>query len=314
MKIRIAPGLFVVGFIGVVATGVATAAPEDVLIETATVKVTRGDYEAELQRLPAVSRGGFATDRKRVAALLNNMLIGKTLAAEARTQGLDRDALVQRRIALETDKILAEAEVQRIERLAGEEFDAKLAQYVPKARERYLIDKDRYSDPEEVEASHILILTNKRSESEALALAQQAETKLAAGADFAGLAKEMSEDRTTKDAGGHLGWFSAKQMEPAFSTAAFALKNAGDISAPVLSRYGYHVIRLEGRRPQRQRSFDEVKDRVLADMRLAYVNEQRSLKMQVISSDPTLKVSQGAVDSLIVQLPDSATLQRLMKE
>lgn len=305
--------LIVALVVGGSCVAIAQGTPDEVIVENASVKLTRADFEAELQRLPPDSRAGFATDPKRVTALLNNMLVGKTMAAEARKSGLDRDPLAQRRIALEADKVLADMEGQRIEALAGAEFDAKVAQYLAKARERYLIDKNKFVVPGQIEASHILFLTNKRSEEAALALAQQMEAKLAAGADFAALAREFSEDPGSKDGGGHLNWFGAKQMDPAFSNAAFALKKVGDVSPPVLSRFGYHVIRLDGVRPERQKSFDEVKEQIVADMRQAYVGEQRALKVAAIRNDPALKVNQSALDALIVPMPDSATLRRAVE-
>jgi len=314
MKPAVATLMLIAAIAGGSSIALAQGAPDDVIAENATVKLTRADYEAELQRLPAASRAGFASDPRRITTLLNNMLVGKTMAAEGRKGGLDRDPLVQRRMALEAEKVLAEAEAQRIEALAGAEFDAKVALYLPKARERYLVDKDKFVVPEEIEASHILFLTNARSEAAALALAQQVEAKLAVGADFAALARELSEDQATKSGGGHLSWFGAKQMDPGFAKAAFALKNAGDVSPPVLSRFGYHVIRLDGRRPQRQKSFDEVKDQLIADMRQAYVTEQQALKVAAIRNDPALKVNQTALDTLIVPMPDAATMRRLMLE
>ncbi|HWZ73106.1 MAG TPA: hypothetical protein VN326_16750, partial [Casimicrobiaceae bacterium] len=75
-----------------------------------------------------------------------------------------------------------------------------------------------------------------------------------------------------------------------------------------------HVIRLDGRRPQRQKSFDEVKDQLIADMRQAYVTEQQALKVAAIRNDPALKVNQTALDTLIVPMPDAATMRRLMLE
>jgi parvulin-like peptidyl-prolyl isomerase len=290
----------------------AQGAPDDVLVENAMVKITRADYDAELLRLPADSRVAFATDAKRITALLNNILVGKTLAAEARKAGLDQDVYLQRRIALEADKVLAEAESQRIEARAGAEFDAKVAQFLPKAREHYLVDKAKFVVPEQIEASHILILTSARREAAALALAQEVEAKLAAGATFVALAQEYSEDPGSKGTGGHLNWFGAEQMDPAFSKAAFALRKVGDVSPPVLSRFGYHVIRLDGRRPERQKTFDEVKDQLVADMRQTYVAEQRALKVAAIRNDPGMKVNQPALDTLLVPMPDSATLRRLL--
>ena len=83
----------------------------------------------------------------------------------------------------------------------------------------------------------------------AMALAQQTEAKLAAGGDFAALAREFSEDPRTKSRGGHIGWFSAKQMDPPFSTAAFALKKIGDrlearFGDEVEVKYVYNILDL----------------------------------------------------------------------
>jgi peptidyl-prolyl cis-trans isomerase C len=292
----------------------AQGAPDDVLAENATVKLTRADYEADLERIPADMRAAFATDSKRVSALLNNLLVGKTLAAQARNAGIDRDPVVQRRLALEAERVLADIQLRHIEAAAGAEFDAKAAQFVAKARERYLLEKEKFTTPEQVSASHILFSTKDRSPEAALALAKATQAKLSAGADFAALAQELSDDPGSKTGGGHLNWFFAKQMDPAFATAAFDLKNVGDMSPPVLSRFGYHLIRLDGRRPARVQTFDEVKDQLMADLRQSYVNGQRDLKVAAIRNDPALKLNQPALNALIVPMPESTELRRLLQE
>lgn len=277
----------------------AGTSPDDVLLENSLAKLTRADYEADLERVPPEMRSEFASSPKRLTAMLNNLLLAKTLAAEARRDGIDRDPQLERRIAQEADKVLAQARLRRIEEAAGAEFDSKREEMLVKAREAYAIDKDKYRVAEEVKASHILFDTSKSSPEEALARAKEVRTKLLAGADFATLASEISEDPTAKANGGELGWFGQGRMDPEFTKAAFALKNAGDISEPVRSRFGYHLIRLEDRRPARQLSFDEVKDRIMADLRGRYVNAQREAKIASIRNDPNMKVDQEAVDGLV---------------
>jgi parvulin-like peptidyl-prolyl isomerase len=99
-------------------------------------------------------------------------------------------------------------------------------------------DIPTYSD--QVHARHILVNT----EQEAQAIRQQLES----GADFATLAKEKSIDPGTKDKGGDLGWFGKGVMAPEFEKAAFSLK-VGEISQPVKTQFGYHIIQVLARDP-----------------------------------------------------------------
>jgi len=280
----------------------AAGSPDDVLVENSIAKLTRGDYEADLQRVPAEMRNTFASDPKRITAMLNNLLIAKTLAAEARRAGADRDPQVARRVGLESDRVLAQAQTRRIEEAAGAEFDAKQAEFLLKAREAYLVDKDKYRVPEQVQVAHIVFDTRKGSPDAGLVRAKATRDELRAGADFAALAKTASDDPAAKNNGGDLGWIAPGRMDAEFTKAAFELKNAGDISEPVRSSIGYHLIRLEGRRPARQMSFDEVKDQIVAELRTRYVNEQREAKLASIRNDPNMKIDHEAVDALVYRV------------
>jgi peptidyl-prolyl cis-trans isomerase C len=284
-------------------TAMAEGSPDDVLVENSMAKLTRGDYEADLLRVPPDLRPAFASDPKRLTLLLNSMLIAKTLAAEARAAGVDREPEVARMLALETDRALAQVQIRRIEEAAGAEFDAKTETMLVKAREDYAVQKDRYRGSEEVQASHILFSTETSSPEAALARANETRAKLLAGADFATLAKEISDDPSAKTNLGELGWFGSGKMDPAFTKAAFEVKNVGDISEPVQSRFGYHLIRLEGRRPARQLSFDEVKEKIMADLRKRYIDDRRDTKIASIKTDPKMKVDQKAVDGLVYHTP-----------
>jgi peptidyl-prolyl cis-trans isomerase C len=280
-------------------TAMAEGSPDDVLVENSRAKLTRGDYEADLLRVPPDMRVAFASDPKRLTVLLNGMLVAKTLAAEARAAGVDREPEVARMLALESDRALAQVQLRRIEETAGAEFDAKTETMLVKAREDYAVQKDRYRGSEEVQASHILFSTEALAPEAALARANETRAKLLAGADFATLAKEISDDPSAKANLGELGWFGPGKMDPAFTKAAFELKKVGDISEPVQSRFGYHLIRLEGRRPPRQLSFDEVKEGIMADLRKRYIDNQRDTKIALIKTDPNMKVDQKAVDGLV---------------
>lgn len=282
------------------------AAPSNVVLaENGKVKLTLADYETELLNLPADMRGAFATDPKRVAALLNNLLALKTLAAQARQAGLDRSPEAEQRLALETDRLLAGMQVQRMEDKFGEEFDAKAAQMNTRARELYTVDKAKYTIPAQIDISHILF-ANTRGDANAATAAKEARAKLTAGGDFAALARELSDDKDSKESGGHLGWHTQAEMEPAFAKAAFALQKVGDVSDPVSTPFGYHIIRLDGRRAAKELTFDEAKPQIMAGLRAQYVNEHKEAALNAIRTDPAIKANQPAIDAL-VQRPTAAS-------
>ncbi|EIA20286.1 peptidylprolyl isomerase [Listeria fleischmannii] len=111
-----------------------------------------------------------------------------------------------------------------------------------------------------ITVSHILV--------EDEATAKEVKAKLDKGAKFADLAKEYSTDTTTAENGGLLDAFGPGEMDEAFEKAAYALKKKGDISAPVKSSYGYHIIQLENK--TEKTSFKEDKSKV----KKAYIDSQ----------------------------------------
>ena len=252
--------------------------------------------------MPPDIRGGFAVNGKRVYDLLARLLVTKSLAAQARASGLDKEPDTQRRLGLEVDRLHAGLQIAKIEEAAARAFDARRAQFEPRARELYLARRDAYRVPEQVAASHILFDTKKRSKEEALKLAQETRAKILAGADFNEVAKQQSDDPSAQLNSGRIDYFDKPRMDPAFADAAFAMKNVGDMSEPVLSSFGYHLIRLDGRKPAGVKSFDEVKDAIVAQERSRYIDEQRELALSPITNDPDAKVDQAAIDALVTKI------------
>ena len=140
---------------------------------------------------------------------------------------------------------------------------------------------------EEIQARHILV----DSEDKAKELAE----KLAKGEDFAKLAKENSKDPGSKDDGGMLGFFGRGQMVPQFEEAAFRLKK-GEVSPPIKSQFGFHLIKVEDRREKKLPSFDEVKDRI--------VNSMVQKKAQEVASGLRTKAKIEYVDPEVKKLAE----------
>lgn len=285
-------------------TGVPGA--DVVLAQNAWTKLTVADYRTELLNLPPDMRDAFSTDPKRVAGMLNNLLTMKTLAAQARKADLEREPDTQRRIALETDRLLAQIQVQRMEEKLGAEFESKLPELTARAREMYLVDRAKYTAPAQIDTSHIMF-AKTRGDDAALAAAKEARAKLQAGADFATLAKELSDDAGSKANGGHIGWRTVGQLDPAYEKAALALNKEGDISEPIASTFGYHIIRLDGRRPATQLPFEEAKPQILAEMKVSYINEHRDAAINALRTDPSIKPNQPAIDALVQRPPAAAS-------
>lgn len=119
-----------------------------------------------------------------------------------------------------------------------------------------------YAQGAQVKARHILFQAgNEAAVAEAMKKALALRAKLVKGGDFAKAAEEESQDPSAKGNGGDLGWFSKDRMVPEFSAAAFAMKE-GEISQPVKTQFGVHLIKLEGRKAEQVTPFEEVKEQL----------------------------------------------------
>jgi peptidyl-prolyl cis-trans isomerase D len=136
-------------------------------------------------------------------------------------------------------------------------------------RERYESDRERFAEPERRRVRHVLIVVDPDADAEAgnaaKASIEEIRTRLDAGEDFATLASELSQDPGTAGQGGDLGLIERGLMDPAFDQAAFALEQ-GQLSEPVRSQFGYHLIEVTEIEGGATKSFEEVKDQLKAEI------------------------------------------------
>ena len=130
----------------------------------------------------------------------------------------------------------------------------------------------RYQTPEQIRASHILLKTEGKSEATVRAQAEEILKQVKGGADFAALAKKVSEDES-KTNGGDLDYFSRGRMVPEFDTAAFALQ-PGQTSELVKSQFGFHIIRVTDRKPEVTRPLEEVRTEIQDRLTAQKANQQ----------------------------------------
>jgi parvulin-like peptidyl-prolyl isomerase len=140
--------------------------------------------------------------------------------------------------------------------------------HIPDAELRKWYDThlSAYQQEEQVKARHILMSTREgASDAVAKSRADSLLKAIRGGADFIELAKKFSQEPGAATSGGDLGWFGRNRMVKEFEDAAFALK-PGELSPVVKSAFGYHIIKVEDRKPAGQRPFDEVKGEIFRQL------------------------------------------------
>jgi peptidyl-prolyl cis-trans isomerase C len=233
-------------------------APDVVVMSVGDDKITKAQFDMILASLPQQQQAQAQTPKGRrdIAEKLSEIL---TLAQAAKAQKLDQQPKIQQQIVLSTDQLLANAMYRDLAENSKPD-DAQLHAYYDAHKAEW----------EEVKARHILIrfqgskmpLGEGQKEitpEEALAKATELRAKIVAGADFAEVAKASSDDKGSGANGGDLGAFRKGQMVPEFDKEAFLLA-PGQVSQPVKSAFGYHIIKVES---HSTKPFDEVKAEIL---------------------------------------------------
>ena len=146
-------------------------------------------------------------------------------------------------------------------------------------------EKNRFSTDEERKAQHILV--------EKKATANQVISLINEGKSFNDLAKEYSIDTGSKDSGGDLGFFGIGVMVPEFETAVFAMKE-GEVSVPIKSEFGFHVIKLNKIKESSLKSLDEVKDQLVK----IYQKNQGQKMIYDLSDEMTNLAYEGSLEEL----------------
>jgi parvulin-like peptidyl-prolyl isomerase len=227
--------------------------PDRVVIAAGDVTITAAQFDQIIDALPeqyrSVARG---SGRKQFA---DNIVRIAVLAQEGKRQKLDQRSVYRTQSMFESANILAN--------MTYEELGKNVKLDEADVRKYYDGHKSEF---EQVRARHILIRVQGAqvavrpgqkdlTEAEALAKAQDLRKRIQAGEDFAGLARQESDDTGSGANGGDLGFFRRGQMVPSFEQAAFALQ-PGELSEPVKSPFGYHLIKVEARE---SKGFEEVR-------------------------------------------------------
>ena len=274
------------GWFGAAALALAAAAPsaageaDRVLATVNGTTITLGHVAALRDNLPRQYQA--LPDPVLFNAILDQ-LIQQTVLAQAAEATLDRRAIA----GLENVRrdFVARIAVEGVARAAAtpealaEAYRTKYAEATPQT---------------EWNASHILVAT----EDEAKAILAEIE----AGADFAAKAQEHSTDRGSAAQGGALGWFGLGMMVPEFEAAVVAL-DPGQVSAPVQTQFGWHIVRVNDRRQAAVPPFEAVQDeladelgRAAVEARIAELMAAATVERMTDGVDPALMRDQTLFD------------------
>ena len=161
----------------------------------------------------------------------------------------------------------------------------------------YQQNLQQYQTPAQVRASHILLKLEGKDEKQVQALAEEIAKKAKAGADFAALAKQYSEDESNNTNGGDLDYFGRGRMVAEFEQAAFAMK-PGEISNPIKTAFGFHIIKVVDSKPDATRPLAEVR---------AEIEEQLKWQKAQAEAEKIAKSLEGTIKT-------PADLDRIAKE
>lgn len=270
--------------------------PDTVLATSARAKITYGDLLADMERLPEENRIEFLLNEKRVAAVIENLLINKIMSAEARASGLQDNPKATAEMRNQTDRVLA--------KYRREELEAKAPKIdlFPLGREIYLTRLKDFERQAIYTSWHTLIKTKDRTLESAREIAKLVKAKVDAGEPLDQIAKEFSNDESVNANSGYITPTPLSNLDREFANVLEKLKEGE--SGIVETDYGVHVVRLLKMIPRHRPTLEEVKPYLLAEADKIYKLRIVEDHLKAIRTDPTIKFEKEALKQIRPKLPE----------
>ena len=294
-------------FLAVSLCAFAAHAADKTLVTNKDVKVTDDDFYAYMERVPVELRAEAMADGERNNKVVDLIFTNRMLAMEARKSGLAQDPVMVRRAEQAVEAFLAQQYSLVLEK------NAKLPNLESRAYELYLANPRQYTEPERVELQHILVNIDGRTREMARAKASELRAKALSGEDFLKLAEANSDDPGFKRNAGRLGFVSAGDIDHRLAASAFKMKANGEISEPIETQYGYHLIKRTGYQASYKRKFEDVKDLIIEEQAAKLRGEASAKHVDEIRRSPDTAWNAPAIASLRTEIP-RAELDRKHKE
>ena len=207
-------------------------------------KITLEEFNKELDRIPANMKMLVLTQSGK-QSFLDRYVVKRLLMEEAKKENIEKDKDFQERLNDIREQLL-------IESLLKKKVTTNINPSEQELKDYYEKNKEKFKTGQEVDTRQILVKTEKE--------AKEIRAKLDKGEDFADLAKRFSIDPSAKATGGAIGFHAKGTLLPEYEAVAFKLTKVGQISPPVKTQLGYHIIQLQGMKPPAYTPYDEVKE------------------------------------------------------
>jgi peptidyl-prolyl cis-trans isomerase C len=242
-----------------------------------------------MQQLPDYARQLFADEQGR-QKFLDELVKKEILYQEALKRGLDKAPEFTKKVE-DFKRLTLASEVLEKEIVSKNKVSDQ------DARDYYSKHKEEFATTSQIKASHILV----RTEDEARKIL----ARLKKGEKFEDIARKESLDKGSAQNGGDLGYFSRGQMIPAFEKAAAALK-VGELSAPVRTDYGYHIIKVSDKKSGPTVEFDRIKDMIVQRLSGERQKEAFDKYMEDLKKNYKIEINKEALAQVSPGAPAAA--------
>ena len=254
------------------------------------------NLEILLERAPVSAQKKLLKNKKQLKVQLERLYLRKVMAEMAINEGLDKQGLNAERLQAIRENSLYLLKLDALR-------SSNKKDYSKYAKQIYLVNKADYPVEARVDAAHILISNKELSDAEALEKAKTIRQQLMQGANFSELAVKESDDKSVENNQGEMGVFVHRKMVKPFSDAAFSMQ-AGEISEPVKTRYGYHIIKLNKKFPAGVKPFDQVEAEIIANLKAKDWEIARAEFFEKVIKDNDMQIDETAVDEFVVKKLD----------
>ncbi len=269
----------------------------DILAQVGPYRLTLKDFERQVQSLPPQFQMALIRNPRLKEEFLNRWINITLLAQEARERKLDQDPEIRARMEDIKNALLAQ-------KLMAMEMKGKIKVTDREIETYYNQHRREFSIPEAVKARHILIKVptgaSKEVWEKARLKAESIRKRIERGEKFAKLAKEYSDDPGSKNRGGELGFFSKGRMVPEFESAAFSLK-PGELSNPIKTSFGYHIIQVEKRRKASMRPLSDVRFQIRRRLYRKRQEKIQDMLIKKLKARYPVKINKALLSECVLQ-------------